>query len=175
MDIGPVTVSGTLTETSGEYLFQGRVSGCFNHACDRCLEKAEQAFDIDVTWIFSDGPQAQDREEVTAGLDEEFDENYEDEAETFPISGAEIDLRVPVWEEIVLATPTKYLCREDCAGLCPECGANLNRTECSCQQTQPISNTGLAGLADLFPNLRPNLSEDSDRAGTKEKNRQNKA
>ena len=77
-------------------------------------------------------------------------------AETRTYQGQEIDLGPYVWEELVFAAPAKYLCREDCRGLCPRCGANLNTGPCACapaEAPKAEANKGLAGLADLFPDL----------------------
>jgi uncharacterized protein len=67
-----------------------------------------------------------------------------------------------VWEEIVLNAPSKYLCKEECEGLCPRCGANLNREACRCSHEDegPQPHGGLAKLADLFPDLKKNESEE---------------
>jgi uncharacterized protein len=46
----------------------------------------------------------------------------------------EVDLAPLVRETMILALPTKPLCREDCRGLCPRCGANRNGGECGCRQ-----------------------------------------
>lgn len=43
-----------------------------------------------------------------------------------------IDLDAPVTADILLALPSKHLCREDCKGLCPKCGKNLNGGDCGC-------------------------------------------
>jgi len=43
-----------------------------------------------------------------------------------------IDLGEDVRQFLILSLPLKILCREDCAGLCPVCGANRNRSSCSC-------------------------------------------
>jgi len=157
--LGPVTIKGCLSEMRAEYLFQGRVSGTYRHSCDRCLDAVEQPFDLEVMWAFSQGRQRDPLGESEANADEP-------DAGFSTFEGEAIDLRPQVWEEIALAAPTKYLCKEDCAGLCPRCGANLNRESCSCVQTDSMANTGLAGLADLFPDLTPRRSEDSDCAGT---------
>lgn len=65
--------------------------------------------------------------------------------------GDEIDLRDALAEQVVLALPYKPLCRQDCKGLCHNCGANLNRQVCQCKSN---SNDGpFAVLKDLkFPN-----------------------
>ncbi len=47
----------------------------------------------------------------------------------------EIDLSPLIREQVLLALPTRPLCKEDCRGLCPRCGANLNREVCGCRVT----------------------------------------
>lgn len=49
----------------------------------------------------------------------------------------EIDLGPLVREQLLLALPTRPLCQDDCRGLCPHCGINLNRGECECRSAQP--------------------------------------
>lgn len=55
----------------------------------------------------------------------------EDE-ETYPLSGEMLDLRPLVRDAVLLELPIAPLCRADCAGLCPTCGADLNEGECGC-------------------------------------------
>ena len=154
IEVGSVRVQGLLSEAGGEYVFLGVVSGAYVHACDRCLEEARAPFRAEVTWIFATAPAAD-------AADEEPDEEGEDDVSTtFAFEGNEIDLAPPEWEEVVLAAPAKYLCTEDCAGLCPCCGANLNRGKCACRQEQTLKNMSFAGLADLFPEFRAEPSED---------------
>jgi uncharacterized protein len=69
--------------------------------------------------------------ELTADVDELFVTDSE-EGETYPIGGDHIDLEPLARETIILALPLAPLCREDCAGLCPTCGADLNRGPCGC-------------------------------------------
>ncbi len=61
--------------------------------------------------------------------------------------GDAVDLDELVREQILLALPTRTLCREECKGLCPECGANLNAGECDCAQKE--IDPRWAALADL--------------------------
>ena len=49
-----------------------------------------------------------------------------------PYNGEYIDLTETIRELLILSEPMKVLCRPDCAGLCPQCGANLNEGACSC-------------------------------------------
>ena len=57
-----------------------------------------------------------------------------DELETGWFRGREIDLGAFFLEWITLAVPVQPLCREDCRGLCPRCGANLNQGACNCTE-----------------------------------------
>ncbi len=55
----------------------------------------------------------------------------------FTVAGGdegEVDLQELVMEQIFLSLPMRLLCREDCLGLCSECGANLNRKKCDCRK-----------------------------------------
>jgi uncharacterized protein len=146
-----VGVAGALSPVGQEYIFQGHITGTYRHACDRCLDTAEEAVDIEVMWCFTEGlPSAETGEDADGK-----DTVSEEDREQWLIHGREIDLRPYVWEELVFALPAKFVCREDCRGLCPRCGANLNTAPCGCpRDTQEEgSNKGLAGLAELLPGL----------------------
>jgi uncharacterized protein len=52
-----------------------------------------------------------------------------------------------VREQVLLALPGRMLCQQDCQGLCPQCGANRNRTNCDC--VQPAVDSRWKALADL--------------------------
>ncbi|MBI5095778.1 MAG: DUF177 domain-containing protein [Candidatus Hydrogenedentes bacterium] len=151
---GTVTVSGTLTELGDEYLFRGELSGSFVSPCDRCLQPAAFPFRIEVCWTYAEGPEPEPGDEWNAE-DSADSDAFGDEPSFHRYCGAEIDLRPEVREEVALALPAKFLCATDCAGLCPKCGANLNLAPCQCSNEVTLENKGLAGLGDLFPELRP--------------------
>lgn len=141
-------VQGTLVRVAEDYVFDGSVSGTFEHACDRCLDPVSTRLEASVTWTF--------RKNVPAEtFEEELDsESLEEDESVFGYEGAEIDLAPCVWEELVLLVPVKFLCKADCAGLCPHCGANLNRDVCACPREEPIENRGLAGLEKILSDLK---------------------
>ena len=70
-----------------------------------------------------------------------------DEVELGWYRGSEIQLDSVCLEMISLALPVKPLCRDDCAGLCPRCGADRNEAPCGCSETAP--NSPFAVLAAL--------------------------
>jgi uncharacterized protein len=117
--VGPVSVTGQLQTTgAGEYLWRGHVRGTMRGECRRCLTDVQTNVDIDVdAAMFSTDPEAAD--------DPDF----------YPLleRASHIDIRDVVREELALAAPTRLLlCREDCAGLCLSCGADLNAGPCGC-------------------------------------------
>jgi uncharacterized protein len=115
----PVSVTGQLQTTGpGEYLWRGSIHATMQGDCRRCLSEVRTQVDIDVdAAMFSTDPDAAD--------DPDF---Y-----PLPERASHIDIRDVVREELILAAPTRLLlCREDCAGLCLTCGADLNAGPCGC-------------------------------------------
>ncbi len=114
---GPLAVDGQLQETSdGEYLWRATLSGSVRNECSRCLAPVTSPLDIDISVMFSADPEAADDPSV------------------YPLaeSSRSVDIRPAVREELALVAPGFPLCREECAGLCPKCGADLNAGPCSC-------------------------------------------
>ena len=71
----------------------------------------------------------------------------DDDVDFAPFEGDEIDLGELFREQILLAIPMTPLCREECKGLCPVCGADLNAGECSCERGE--IDPRWSALADL--------------------------
>jgi uncharacterized protein len=116
---GPVTVRGQLQATGDrEYLWRGHVHGAVTGECRRCLTDVRDELDIDVdAAVFSADPDTAD--------DPDF----------YPLAerATSVDVTDVVREELALAAQADLLlCREDCAGLCPRCGADLNAGPCRC-------------------------------------------
>lgn len=87
--------------------------------CSRCLEDYEESFVTDDSYF------------VKPGRDEEAEKYLTDEdvyAIFAPID--EIDTVPLIRDSLILSVPMKPLCRKDCKGLCPVCGANLNTQSC---------------------------------------------
>ena len=116
-----------------ELFFQGRVEGDVTGYCARCLEAYPFRLNTDFHLVLVPKPQLPEEVELTQ---DELDLGY--------YEGEEIDLAPLVDEQIILALPTRPLCRESCRGLCPSCGINLNEASCQC-----ASSTGDPRLAAL--------------------------
>ncbi|MGE0880363.1 MAG: DUF177 domain-containing protein [Acidimicrobiia bacterium] len=105
----------------------GTIDSPWRATCRRCLEPVHSHTVSDVRELFADRP-----------LDEE----------TFPIEGDVIDLAPLVIEAITLDLPLAPVCRDDCAGLCPTCGANRNDVDCG-HDDKP-ADPRWAALSDWF-------------------------
>ncbi len=160
LGIGLTRIQGKMNVVEPRYVFIGTLSGVYLRQCDRCLVETEVPFAVEVIWSFEQGAASEPFEAVSERDDEDF---ASDESETVLFDGCEIDITRQTWEELVLSAPSKTLCREDCAGLCPQCGANRNEAPCTCggeDLPKDFGNSGFSGLANLFPDLDPNRSKE---------------
>ena len=114
----PVLARGTVRNTAGVLMMEGNVSTTIHGICDRCASP----FDREVTFPI----------EVVL-VTELANEENEDEW-VFPLEGDSADLDDIVRTVFVLNLDSKLLCKEDCKGLCPKCGKNLNEGPCNCQK-----------------------------------------
>jgi uncharacterized protein len=118
-------VSGTLFSLSFEVALEG--------ACMRCLQPASIPIDV-------------------AGREYQAESADSDELRTPYLVEDRLDLSAWARDLVALALPEKILCREDCAGLCAGCGANLNREACTCPPV--VAESRFAKLAELFAESR---------------------
>ena len=116
-----------VTRLSKDLLVQGNVSGDVRLECSRCLT----AFSLPVEGSLEE--QYQPTVDIETGRPVHR-EAYEEDDTAFSLSpNHELDLTEPVRQALLVALPLKPLCRDDCAGLCPQCGADLNEGPCDCQ------------------------------------------
>jgi len=128
-------------------LFHLQVAGrTIAHAhCHRCLEPAFVPLDLEYTEEYTRKPGGSKPADRRGETEEKDHPHSEDETSEF--SGNEIDIRQSVKEQLLLTLPMKILCRSDCLGLCPVCGARLNEGECGC--TREVPDPRLASLLDF--------------------------
>ncbi len=160
LEIGPVRIQGRITRVDHRFVFIGRLTGENRRPCDRCLAAAQVPFEFQVIWSFEPRPVG---EPADYAVERAGDDVEDSESDTVYFDGSEIDLASQAWEELVLSAPSKTLCRDDCAGLCPHCGANRNTAPCQCAGEAPqaeFGNSGFSGLAALFPELDPKRSKE---------------
>jgi uncharacterized protein len=128
--------------------FQGEVTV----ACSRCVEPVRLPIEEKLRVTFMprhELPDEAGEEADDAPADAEAGEGAEvteGDLDLFPYDGESIDLEPLLREQFVLAVPYAPLCREDCKGLCPQCGIDRNTGTCSCE---PLIDPRLAALKGL--------------------------
>ena len=130
---GPLKVEARAELRGSEISIRGRLTTSLEACCDRCLVSV--AIPVVQDFDLSYRP-------VSTLVRAEEVELPADELEVGFFSGDGIELADVVTEQVILALPMKIICRADCRGLCPVCGANLNFEKCGClpaQEDSPFS------------------------------------
>ena len=119
-----------IQKSGEEYFCQGSLKALVQMECARCLGSFEREVANQTDFIICD------RDSFEARAKEAIDD--EDYA-FFQGSDLSVDLSDIVRQTVILAISMKPLCSEDCRGLCPDCGANLNDDSCRCraEKTDP--------------------------------------
>jgi uncharacterized protein len=133
--VAPVNVTGKVRLEGGkvvqvakvvpgtEVFVNGHIETRAQVECDRCLQRIEMPVDADFDLQYITGT---DYESTAAA------ELTEDELSVAVFDGEAIDVDEIVKEQILLAVPTRMLCRPDCKGICPDCGIDKNTGDCVC-------------------------------------------
>lgn len=128
----PVAVTGKIENRAGVLTVTGKLRTAMTCTCARCLKSFPKRLDLD----------------VNAFLAEELqDEELED---TYLLDGDYADMDEIARTVLVLNMEQRFLCKEDCKGLCPKCGKNLNDGPCDCREDQ---DPRLAVLGQLLENI----------------------
>ena len=129
----------------GQHVFAaGQLRGHLVVACGRCVGPVRLELDEKLRVTFMPpGEMPQEQEE---GAADDGAEVREEDLDTFPFDGERVDLEPMLREQFVLAVPFAPLCREDCKGLCPQCGIDLNTGTCACEKPVDPRLAALKGL-----------------------------
>jgi uncharacterized protein len=106
-----------LDSVDGGIEVSGQVEAPWHGECRRCLRPVSGRLSVDVREMYRPRPPG---------------EPADQDEETYPLKGELLDLRPLVRDAILLDLPIAPLCRPDCAGLCPTCGADLAEGSCDC-------------------------------------------
>jgi len=128
-------------------IFKAHAQVILSVPCDRCLEPVSIPFDIDVNTV------------LEFDEDGKLIETEDDYDELCYINGYDLDVDGMVREEIMIGFPMKVLCDEDCKGLCPVCGTNLNKCECGCDRE--VLDPRMSIIRDIF-RQQGSLSDDEN-------------
>ena len=112
----PAKVSGLVENRAGVVTLTADVRLDYVASCDRCLRDVPQSLNRQFTHVLTRSLQNEENDELILVEDMHF------------------DLDELLREDILLSLPTKVLCKSDCKGLCPMCGADLNKGPCGCKK-----------------------------------------
>jgi len=121
-----------------DVVVSGRVKATLGLPCGLCLAPARVDFDVPVKAVFRPEP------------DDDSDEDLDAE-DVYPHDRKMVELDKLVREIVILSVPISVKCKESCRGLCPECGADRNVTDCGHTVRRDEAVPKLAALKDLKP------------------------
>ena len=127
----PVSAVGQVRNEAGVLLLAATLDTTLHCVCDRCASSYDRSFHLDAEVVL---------------VQELINDDNEDE-KTFCLQGDAADLDEILTTVFVLNMDSKFLCSEDCKGLCAVCGKNLNEGPCDCK---PEPDPRLAVLAQLL-------------------------
>jgi uncharacterized protein len=122
----------------------GTFKGYLTVACSRCVNPVR--LDLDEKLLVTFMPPGEMPAEEEGAAAEDGPEVREEDLDVFPFDGEKIDLEPLFREQFVLSVPYAPLCAEDCKGLCPQCGIDLNTGTCSCEKPIDPRLAALKGL-----------------------------
>lgn len=123
----------------------GTFKGHLHVACSRCVGDVKLDLDEKLHVTFMPPSEMPSDENEIEG-DGEGAEVATEDLDLFPYDGERIDLEPLFREQFVLAVPYSPLCREDCKGLCGQCGIDLNSGTCACEKPIDPRLAALKGL-----------------------------
>ncbi len=142
----PMKVKGDITNTAGYMRMKLTLSVDYQAACARCLAPISGSFSLDLEKTVAP-------RDLLADLPEEKLEDFAIVEDGF------LDLDEPLYEQLEMEFPIRFLCREDCKGLCPRCGKNLNDGPCTCPEKEP--DPRLAPLQKILEDMKKNNNKET--------------
>jgi uncharacterized protein len=122
-----IEVKGELSKNAAKTDVRGKIRAPLEIDCTRCLTPVRRELDIvfDVDFVGKEMfPNSKETHLGSSDLDTDI------------LEGNELDLSQVVREQILLNLPEQITCREDCRGICPTCGKDLNEGECKCSEDE---------------------------------------
>lgn len=131
-----IRVKGTFTGSGESVSVLGEITARVNAHCARCMAEVSQMITVPVNEVFTKTPDPND-------------------PDLYPLNGHTVEFSELVKDALLLEMPMRFVCGEDCKGLCPVCGVNRNVQRCTCQE-------GGTGMPNPFSALSEMLSKDEE-------------
>jgi uncharacterized protein len=147
---GPIDLDLVLEAVSGGVLVRGIIRATAVATCARCLAPTPRAWEVDVLEL---------HRAVRDGAEEDIDASDDDLDYELVDGDTQLDLDQMVRDALVVGQPVRVLCRPDCAGLCPTCGADRNTEPCD-HGDEPPADPRWAALRGLRLPPAPGTPDD---------------
>jgi len=131
--LAPVKTALSAHQIGDMVEIEGSISTAVRLSCERCLQSFETPLESSFALTYK---QTEPDTDKGRSNQEELELTAEDMGLIYH-QGEEINLQNEIQEQVVLAFPLRALCKPDCKGLCPQCGADLNNEECDCDRSPP--------------------------------------
>ncbi|HEY0084141.1 MAG TPA: DUF177 domain-containing protein [Pyrinomonadaceae bacterium] len=124
--VSEARIEGRASKWREQIRLRGTINASVEVRCDRCVAPVvvPVSANFDATYVPAE----------VLNTEAEATELQEDELTFDTYEGDELDIDELAREQLLLALPARHLCREDCKGLCPTCGEDLNTQTCHCEQ-----------------------------------------
>ena len=126
----PVRITGAVRNMADALLLEGSAETTLELVCDRCLKPFRQEMHLPVSTLLAETLEDEENDEIVL------------------LDNGEVDLDEVFTTAAVLNMDAKRVCSEDCKGLCPTCGADLNEGSCGCKPERDPRFAALAQLLD---------------------------
>ena len=128
--VGSLQVGVRINRSAQTYQIEGQLHGRVAGECARCLEPVEQDLEAPLQLLLQRHQLSGDEREAAS---------EDEDVELLAPGAKQVDLKERLREAVLLELPIRMYCREDCKGLCVQCGHNLNTGACACAAGQPDS------------------------------------
>lgn len=142
--LAPIKISLRALRIAERVQVEGDVHTTVGLPCARCLKVFETDLKSHFTLTFTTR-----LEEVETAADQDELELRPEDINRIYFQGETINLQDAVQEQVIMAFPIRALCSESCRGLCPQCGADLNKGDCGC--SRHLSHSKFAELKNFRP------------------------
>lgn len=126
----PVKIEGSVSNRADTVQLSLKIAYCYEAPCDRCGAEVEHMYSVSLERALAVSIEGEESDTI------------------IPVPNMQLDVDELVFTEVYGDLPTKFLCEENCLGLCPKCGKNLNDGACDCPKRE--IDPRLAALADLL-------------------------
>jgi uncharacterized protein len=124
---GTLIADSEITKSNDQIIFRGNISAPVKLICSRCAEEFEKLIKSELVFVLAF---------VSSQQEEELEDEDSEDFYFIPEGTVDYDFSRQIRDLLILAVEIKPLCSDNCRGICPKCGKNLNFEECDCNKEE---------------------------------------